>query len=398
MKIKTLILSTVAAAGLSTGAMAADLGTVITSLDICDAQGASGLTISGTNNCLVISGSVSYSLTYGELGTDTGDAVADATLDWQSVVETSLTFAATSDTDVGAATASMTLGSTETRSESGLSDTGSNVTVTSAFVNIGGSGAFLQVGSGTVPADVAGHESGDHLWTAAGPTTGDHYIFTSFDLGNSVAASLSLEGAVGPAASAVDGTVVGTLAYDAAGFSAFVTGAAGGLFAATAITWAAEAGVAYSDDMYSAALAGFYDSSTAWGAAASLGWAYDIWTLGLDAGVSADAAAVLSYNVDGSASVAVSDTVVFSAGAGYHVVGAVSTVVADAGVAVALTDTLAAGLVADVAYNLTAATVAYGVGAELVWTPGSGVEGTVGAEYASSGNWNVSTSLSKAFD
>jgi len=61
MKIRSLVLGSVAAAGLSTAGYAADLG-VLTSLDVCDALGLSGLTISSDTNCLQISGSVDYRL------------------------------------------------------------------------------------------------------------------------------------------------------------------------------------------------------------------------------------------------------------------------------------------------------------------------------------------------
>ena len=65
MKLKSLILGSVAAAGLSTAGFAADLG-VLTSLDVCDALGLSGLTISSDTNCLQLSGGVSYSFSWGD--------------------------------------------------------------------------------------------------------------------------------------------------------------------------------------------------------------------------------------------------------------------------------------------------------------------------------------------
>src|SRR5690554_8150329 len=68
MKLKSLILGSVAAAGLSTGAFAADLG-VLTSLDVCDALGLSGLTISSDTNCLQITGGVSYAFSWGDYQT-----------------------------------------------------------------------------------------------------------------------------------------------------------------------------------------------------------------------------------------------------------------------------------------------------------------------------------------
>jgi hypothetical protein len=64
MKLKSLILGSVAAAGLSTAGFAADLG-VLTSLDVCDELGLSGLTISSDTNCLQISGSVNYTFEWG---------------------------------------------------------------------------------------------------------------------------------------------------------------------------------------------------------------------------------------------------------------------------------------------------------------------------------------------
>ena len=66
MKIRSLLLGSVAAAGLSTGAAhAADLG-VLTSLDVCDDLGLSGLTISSDTNCLQITGEVKYKFTWGD--------------------------------------------------------------------------------------------------------------------------------------------------------------------------------------------------------------------------------------------------------------------------------------------------------------------------------------------
>ncbi len=127
MKLKSLILGSVAAAGLSTAGYAADLG-VLTSLDVCDSLGLSGLTISSDTNCLQISGKVSYEFTWGNYGgseliantfvsgnlpvlvnqdgvrnIDVPDAVGDFSTDWDSKVETLLKFVATSSSDFGPA-------------------------------------------------------------------------------------------------------------------------------------------------------------------------------------------------------------------------------------------------------------------------------------------------------
>src|SRR5688500_13834134 len=65
MKIRSLLLGSVAAACLSTAGFAADLG-VMTSLAICDELGLSGLTISSDDNCLVITGGVTFEFNYGD--------------------------------------------------------------------------------------------------------------------------------------------------------------------------------------------------------------------------------------------------------------------------------------------------------------------------------------------
>ena len=68
MKIRSLLLGSVAVAGLSTAGYAADLG-VVTSLDVCDQLGLSGLTISSDDNCLVITGGVSFEYDWGDYRT-----------------------------------------------------------------------------------------------------------------------------------------------------------------------------------------------------------------------------------------------------------------------------------------------------------------------------------------
>ncbi|HEY0033370.1 MAG TPA: hypothetical protein VGB81_08905, partial [Devosia sp.] len=114
MKLKSLILGSVAAAGLSTAGFAADLG-VLTSLDVCDELGLSGLTISSDTNCLQISGGVSYEFAWGDFRSE--DAVArtfDGTrnisvdngdADWNSKVEAWLQFVGTASSDFGPAKA-----------------------------------------------------------------------------------------------------------------------------------------------------------------------------------------------------------------------------------------------------------------------------------------------------
>jgi hypothetical protein len=78
MKIKSLLLGSLAIAGMSglaTGAQAADLAKgVMTSLDVCDALGLSGLTISSDTDCLQITGGVSYMFSWGDYKAGQGTA------------------------------------------------------------------------------------------------------------------------------------------------------------------------------------------------------------------------------------------------------------------------------------------------------------------------------------
>ncbi|MGB3337649.1 MAG: hypothetical protein WBA73_10760, partial [Devosia sp.] len=121
MKLKSLILGSIAAAGLSTAGFAADLG-VLTSLDVCDELGLSGLTISSDTNCLQISGEVKYEFSWGNfneaniiasplggaLGTlniDNPSDVVGSDSDWESRVQSWLKFVGTAGSDFGPASA-----------------------------------------------------------------------------------------------------------------------------------------------------------------------------------------------------------------------------------------------------------------------------------------------------
>jgi hypothetical protein len=122
MKIRSLLLGSAAAAGLATTGFAADLG-VVTSLDVCDELGLSGLTISSDENCLVITGEVSYEFNFGDYDDTaeedanneiTGDAVTfiDPTggdFDASSSITAWLKFVATADSDFGPASATIKL-------------------------------------------------------------------------------------------------------------------------------------------------------------------------------------------------------------------------------------------------------------------------------------------------
>src|SRR5690606_36689720 len=107
MKLKSLILGSVAAAGLSTAGFAADLG-VLTSLDVCDSLGISGLTQSSSDNCLQITGGVSYEFAFGQFRDEVAVAgtvdsrkvpVARNGEDWDSRVISWVKFVGTASSD-----------------------------------------------------------------------------------------------------------------------------------------------------------------------------------------------------------------------------------------------------------------------------------------------------------
>lgn len=182
MKIKALLLGSVAAAGLSSAAFAADMPQAMTSLDVCDALGLSGLTISSDSNCLQISGSIEYKFKWGDFSsTDfagvfnseygvnndnrsyTVDAGNDYT-NWESILETHLNVIATADSDFGPAKAVIKLKQkSDVTTRWGTDATGSGGTqaggsTTSGYMSTEGDGgtnvyidkAYVSVGDSTV--------------------------------------------------------------------------------------------------------------------------------------------------------------------------------------------------------------------------------------------------------
>ena len=122
MKLKSLFLGSVAAAGLSTTAFAADLSTVVSSFNVCEDLGMSGLTIASADDCLQISGEVSYEFSWGNyaggsvvagpflvdmdvLTVNNNGGAGDYTLDWGSDVDWWLQFVAAAKSDFGTAKA-----------------------------------------------------------------------------------------------------------------------------------------------------------------------------------------------------------------------------------------------------------------------------------------------------
>jgi hypothetical protein len=193
MKIRNLLLGSLAVAGLSTtGAFAADLG-VLTSLDVCDNLGLSGLTISSDTNCLQITGEVKYKFQWGDYQTNSwavrtgaGNYTAiggDGEYDWDTRYDAWLKAVGTADSDFGPAKATIKLkavshkvtadsivtgivstgASTDTTDDvigttdidpnlvvAGSSDTDGHVIIDEAFVSIGDSTVIMAGKKGSI--------------------------------------------------------------------------------------------------------------------------------------------------------------------------------------------------------------------------------------------------------
>ena len=217
MNIRSLLLGSVAAAGLATGAHAADLAKgVMTSLDVCDALGLSGLTVSSDTNCLQVSGGVSYQFAWGDYKVGPGSAAGGQTLgntpddstsialagdatnsdgratDWDSQMIAWLQVVGTADSDFGPAKVVIKLKSEQYRhSFNGYGyydgdDTGGSTTNTGSDP-----GESTQKGpSGTVLFDQAYVSVGDSTVLTAGKTgsvvnTGDDTPYNYLGLFNS---------------------------------------------------------------------------------------------------------------------------------------------------------------------------------------------------------------------
>jgi hypothetical protein len=144
MKIRSVLLGSVAVAGLSTAGYAADLG-VVTSLDVCDELGLSGLTISSDDNCLVITGGVTFEYDWGNYTPGltvfsnfarSGNTVTviddNGGLDSNADVDAWLKFVGSADSDFGMASATIKLIS---ENNTGTSDW--TVGIDEAWVSIG---------------------------------------------------------------------------------------------------------------------------------------------------------------------------------------------------------------------------------------------------------------------
>lgn len=298
MKLKSLILGSVAAAGLSTAGFAADLG-VLTSLDVCDELGLSGLTISSDTNCLQISGGVSYEFVWGNFRTE--DAVArtfdgsrnqmveDGEEDWNSKVEAWLRFVGTASSDFGPAKAVITLKEidfTRVRNDSDAtpyatdSDGEQDYTfIDEAYVSVGDTTVIMAGKKGSIaelgddnPFNVLGLFTSDAIDGKGVGVDGDygglggHVIQVQSDLGNGINIGVGLENLNGNSTladiaddndafiegdePATHGTLVGVVGYAGENITAHLTGMAFGILDGDVESYAIHAGATGTFDMF----------------------------------------------------------------------------------------------------------------------------------------------------
>ncbi|PXA98707.1 hypothetical protein DMC47_06965 [Nostoc sp. 3335mG] len=376
MKLKSLILGSVAAAGLSTAGYAADLG-VLTSLDVCDSLGLSGLTISSDTNCLQISGGVSYEFNWGDYRTESYVArtfdgsrnisVDNPGVDWNSKVEAWLKAVGTANSDFGPAkaviklkevdqtrvTRSTTAGGVATTVVDGGDDTG-GVIIDEAYVSVGDTTVIMAGKKGSIanlgddePFNFLGLFNSDAIdgkgvgIDADYSGLGGHVIQVVSDLGNGVNVGVGLENLNGSSslveAAAGDapftqGTAVGVISYAGEGVTAHVTGAAFGILDGTVESWAIHAGatgtfdafkvrgaISYWDNFKFAAQSAIPADVDVLNALLSVEGTFDLFKLALSGEVAhvTGTSTYTDYGFGGSIGVAVTEGVSINLGARY---------------------------------------------------------------------------------
>ncbi|WP_332701749.1 hypothetical protein [Devosia sp.] len=324
MKLKSLILGSVAAAGLSTAGFAADLG-VLTSLDVCDELGLSGLTISSDTNCLQISGKVSYTFEYGNYNLSSNIAntfvsgnfaagtissrentdgvrnidvpsalVGVSNQDWASKVEVLLKFVGTASSDFGPARVVINLRQRDYyaatnavgAAAAGLSPAGAH----GDFHALRAQDAYVQVGDTTIlsagkkgsifnegddePFNFTGLFMSDDadkgVWE--GPVRkGGHVIQLETQFGEGFIGKIGLEALDRTGNDA--GSLIGVLEYAGEGVTAHISGSLGGLLDGVQTvgdTYAVHAGVTGTFDAFKLRAAG----AVGGGFAAGGNWMY----------------------------------------------------------------------------------------------------------------------------
>jgi len=418
MKIRTLLLGSAALAGLSTAGYAADLG-VVTSLDVCDELGLSGLTISSDDNCLVITGNVNFEYDWGDYdpGRVYGDFASTANqntynvldpstpLDGKPDLDTWLKFVGSADSDFGKATATIKL-----ISENGTGAVDQTVGIDEAWVGIGDTTMLMAGYKSSIfnkgddaPLNYLGLFNSSAVntgvsWQTTGATTGGDVIQIVSSLGNGVSVGGGLEGLAGAFGNV---TAVGVLSYAGDGISTHVSAAVGNM------GWKVHAGFTGTWDPVTVVAAVATDNTGYYNALGSVKGTFDMFTLAASGEAASD-----GYGVGGSATAKVTDGVTINLGGKYwhHVpyAGAIgnaataaanATIIANENAAAYDLWRVEAGLSASVTETITlSAAVGYERSTAAVAAPGnlngtSDFYGTAGLAWAPGGGFTSSSSI-----
>ncbi len=447
MKLKSLILGSVAAAGLSTAGYAADLG-VLTSLDVCDSLGISGLTLSSSDNCLQITGKVSYEFSYGDYRpaqvtgfTPMGslDIIGDngaAGNDWDSKVEAWLKFVGTASSDFGPASATIKLKSV---SQSRVIDNvqtifpnaiggGDNTVgfdIDEAFVSVGDTTTIMAGKKGSIanfgdatPFNFTG------LWGSSDVDgtlydkdadqsyLGGHVIQVVSDIGNGLKVKAGFENLdADPSSDA--GTIVGVLEYAGDGISAHVTAFGVGALDGDIDSWGAHAGATATFDAFRVRGAlGYWNNDptdrTEFHGLLSAEGTFDLFKISASAeymSVTVAGATDSGFGVGGSVGATVTEGIEINvggryfggndfAGVDYNQSQIAAQLVASVSETIKVTGEIGAYFENDPA--LTYDSVMYGK-AELAWKPGGQFESSIAGEVTSDNAYKVTFKASKEF-
>lgn len=450
MKLKSLILGSVAAAGLSTAGFAADLG-VLTSLDVCDSLGISGLTISSSDNCLQITGGVSYEFQWGDyrgsfpvtgiLGGGAGgtvrdtmdnDGVSPSELDWQSKLESWLKFVGTASSDFGPASVTIKLKDVQysrTQNEGVANlvagvpsavvhgdDTG-GVIVDEAYVSIGDTTTIMAGKKGSIanfgddePFNFLGLFGSD--WADKGVKwdildgnldTGGHVIQVVSAVADGVTIKAGLEN-LNDSIATHAGTAVGVLEYAGEGITAHVTGLAGGILDGTVEAWAMHAGITGTFDAFKVRGAFAVQNTTAataWHGLVSVEGTFDMFKIALSGEALNNSAvgANTDFGFGGSIGATVTEGVSINLGGKYfdsNNGGADGYQIA-AQLVAAVSETVKVTGEVGVFGNVTASTTDFYGAAELAWAPGGGFTSSIKGEAHQNGAYKVTFKAAKEF-
>jgi hypothetical protein len=452
MKLKSLILGSVAAAGLSTAGFAADLG-VLTSLDVCDSLGISGLTISSSDNCLQITGGVTYEFNWGDFNGSAWTANSNAgginddnvvipdndtfgglDNDWNSKVESWLKFVGTASSDFGPASATIKLknesksvvqNEVETTAESYA------VVIDEAFVSIGDTTTIMAGKKGTIanfgddePLNFLGLFNSEGVDTGVmfskdSLRTGGHVIQVVSQVADGLTLKAGLENLDGTGTPLINGfpdlspaqaagTAIGVIEYAGNGIKAHVTGLAGGVLDGSVENWAVHAGFTGTFDNFVVVGAGAYGYNTAtardyWNVLGSAKATFDIFEIALSAEANDGTTAPSQFGAGGSIGATVTEGVKLNLGARWFdedtTAADTETLHIAAQIVAAVSETITlTGEVGMYSTNEAVATQSdlYG-SAQLAWAPGGGFTSSIKGQVHSTGAYKVTFKAAKEF-